>query len=335
MDNYIGIDVAKASLQVYIPKEDLDIEVSNTSSGLKSLCTNLKKIYQKDFDNVVFIYESTGSYSTMLERFCQTKSIKCFKVGSCQSSSFSKTIKNRNKTDKVDARMLSAMHILANEKDIKVPQRDEEAHKIRSFIKYYQFLNKDKVKLKNYLEAASYNFEDTYVLRRVKNRIKQISAEQEKIINKAMDVININLDYKKSYENITSIKGVGQKSGIILLYLFLRYPGASRQQITALSGLDPIQKESGTSIKHKTRISKQGLSLVRNILYMPVLGIVRYNNEMRNFYERLVDRGKPKRLAQIAVMRKVILLANSLYKNDQTYEPDRYLSFIQEKAKAA
>ncbi len=69
--------------------------------------------------------------------------------------------------------------------------------------------------------------------------------------------------------------------------------------------------------------------------YMPIIAMVRHNNEMQTFYERLVSRGKPKMLAQIAVMRKVILLAHSLYKNDQEYDPNRYLDFIQEKAKVA
>jgi hypothetical protein len=64
--------------------------------------------------------------------------ILCFKVGAYQSASFSKVIKNRNKTDKIDARMLSQMHILAKETDIKVPKRDEKAHQIRSYIKYME-----------------------------------------------------------------------------------------------------------------------------------------------------------------------------------------------------
>jgi len=104
---------------------------------------------------------------------------------------------------------------------------------------------------------------------------------------------------------------------------------ASRQQITALCGLDPTQRSSGTSVQHKERISKQGLSLVRAILYMPTLNTILYNPEMKFIYERLVGRGKPKMLAQMAIMRKVILLAHSLYKNNQEYDDKRYLHFTQ------
>ena len=329
MDKYIGIDVAKATLQIYIPKSDSDIEISNSSEGLKKLYSKLKKQYKKEIKNIVFVYESTGAYSTILEQFCQEKEILCFKVGAYQSASFSKVIKNRSKTDKIDARMLSQMHILAKEKDIKVPKRDEKAHQIRSYIKYYQSLVKEHRRQSNYLEASTYNLEDKFILKQVKKKITSIEKEQAMIIEKILEIIKANPIFKQAYENITSIKGVAEKSGIILLYLFLKYPNASRQQITALSGLDPVQRSSGTSVQHKEHISKQGLSLVRAILFMPTMVSIQHNKEMKLIYDRLLERGKPKMLAQMAVMRKIILLAHSLYKNNQKYDENRYLKFTE------
>lgn len=331
MNNYIGIDVAKATLQVYVPISELNLEIKNSLIGLKKLYIKLNKLYKNTINDIVFIYEATGSYSTILERYCQKNKIKCFKVGTYQSHSFSKVIKNRSKTDKIDAQMLSQMSILAKEKDIKIPSIDDSAHKIRSFIKYYHSLIKEERRVSNYLEAATFNFEDKYVLKRVKNKIELIKKEQALIIIQAMNLINSNDNYQEAYNNITSIKGVGQKSAIILLYLFLKYPNASRQHITALSGLDPIQRSSGTSVNQKQRISKQGLSLLRAIMFMPVLTTVKNNDEFRLFYNRLVERGKPKMLAQMAVMRKMILLAHSLYKNKEKYDPKRYLNFTQTK----
>ena len=227
--------------------------------------------------------------------------------------------------------MLSQMYILAKEKDIKVPKRDEKAHQIRSYIKYYQSLVKEHRRQSNYLEAATYNLEDKFILKQVKKKITSIEKEQTMIIEKVLEIIKSNPMYHQSYKNITSIKGIAEKSGIILLYLFLKYPNASRQQITALCGLDPIQRNSGTSVQHKERISKQGLSLVRAILYMPTLNTIVHNKEMKLIYDRLLERGKPKMLAQMAVMRKVILLAHSLYKNNQEYNEEKYLKFTQVK----
>ena len=78
--------------------------------------------------------------------------------------------------------MLSRMHILAKDDDIKVPSRDKEAHKIRSFVKYYQSLVKEHIRISNYLEAATFNLEDEYILKQVKKRIANIEQEQELII---------------------------------------------------------------------------------------------------------------------------------------------------------
>ena len=146
MDKYIGIDVAKATLQIYIPKNDSDLEIKNSPDGLKKLYSKLKKQYGKELNDIVFVYESTGSYSTYLEQFSESKNIKCFKVGAYQSASFSKVVKNRSKTDVVDARMLSNMSIVANNEDIKIPKRDVNAHQIRSYVKYYQSLVKEEVR---------------------------------------------------------------------------------------------------------------------------------------------------------------------------------------------
>jgi len=328
MNNYIGIDVAKATLQIYIPSGKIDIEISNTLTALKNLYSKLKKIYKKEIKDVVFVYESTGSYSSILEIFSQKQDVKCFKVGAVQSASFAKTIKNRSKTDKVDARMLSRMSILAKSKDIKVPYRDNKAHQIRSLMKYYQSLIKEENRHSNYKEAARYNNEDSYVLKRLEQKIKSLKKEQSSLIKKILQIIEDNDIYKKAYNNIISINSVGEKSAIILLYLFLRYPNASRQHITALCGLDPIHRESGTSLKKRARISKQGMSLVRNILFMPVMTAVVRNEEMKYHYEKLLERGKCKSLAQIAIMRKIVLLAHSLYKNDEKYDTIKYLNHL-------
>ena len=71
MENYIGIDVAKSTLQIYIPLNKMDVELENSTDGLKKLYSKLKKYYKKDIDEIVFVYESTGCNSTMLESYCE------------------------------------------------------------------------------------------------------------------------------------------------------------------------------------------------------------------------------------------------------------------------
>ena len=137
-------------------------------------------------------------------------------------------------------------------------------------------------------------------------------------------MINQDEDLKRKYEHITSIAGVGKITGVTLLHLFINYPNANSKQITSLVGLDPIRKQSGTSIQSKTRISKAGSRIYRGDLFMSAMVAIRYNEKMKVFYERLKDNSKQTTQAQAAVMRKLTILAHSLYKNEQMYDKDRY-----------
>ena len=329
MNKYIGIDVAKATLQVYIPKSNTDIEFENSPAGLKRLYAKLKKQYKDEYRSLIFIYEPTGSYSTLLDRFCMKHSIECFKVKPSQSSSFSASLDNRNKSDIIDARLLHEMGAIAKPKNITVPHVDEDAHLVQALYKYLRRIIKETTALSNYLEASLLHQEDPFIIKRLRSKIKTLEKEEKEITQKILTFINKNKTYKNNFENITSIKGVGPVSGIALFYLFLRYPNVSRNKLTALCGLDPITKSSGSSVNKKGRISKQGNKIIRSTLFMPVLCATTFNQELKTFYEHLKSNGKHSTVAQIAVMKKLILLAHSLYKNNEKYDPERYLKYQQ------
>jgi len=96
----------------------LDYEIKNTLDGLKKLSSKLKKLYKKEYDNLVFVYEPTGSYSEMLKKFCAKQSIKIFAINPKRSHNFAKANGNRNKTDIDDAKVLSEAIVLAKEDEI-------------------------------------------------------------------------------------------------------------------------------------------------------------------------------------------------------------------------
>ena len=90
---------------------------------------------------------------------------------------------------------------------------------------------------------------------------------------------------------------------------------------TALIGLDPIQRQSGTSVHGRSRISKHGNQMMRKSLYMPTLVSIQHNHKVKVFYERLVSKHKPKKATVIAAMRKLLLVAHAIYKNKTVYVP--------------
>ena len=327
MDNhYIGIDVGKASLEVYFPQEESSCQYDNSKEGIRNFYGKLKKLYPKELRNVVFIYEATGNYSHLLTRTCASKGTRVHIVRPRQSANFAKAIGSRSKTDKIDAKLLASMHVMFKGEEPEVPVIDETAETIRTLMSYYKHLQKERVQTHNFLESLRAKGGAEGVSQKLKARIQAIREEEVRIIQQIKSLIQADPHYAKGFANISSITGIGDVAAITLLYLFLNYPQASRKQITALAGLDPIIKESGTSVKRKSRISKQGNKLIRNLLFMPAMVAITRNEEMKGFYERLKQKGKHTTQAQVAVMRKLLLLAHALYKTNETYDPKRYLS---------
>jgi transposase len=321
MNEYIGIDVSKASLQCYIPAENEDIEIDNSKGGLSKLNRRLQRC-RKQGKEPILIFEPTGGYSVALKKFCASRAVQCFIVNPRQSANFLKALGERNKTDKVDARMLSQMHVLAGKGEIAVPVIDVLAEQIKERMGYYKLIQKQRVTMQNHLEAAKAKQSDAFIIKRLEKEVKRLKQEEQALIDSLLELIRENPSMQRKFESITSFKGIGPLAGLALLHLFLSYPDANRKQITALCGLDVVVAESGTSLRRKGRISKKGSKLYRGTLFMATMISIQHNPKMRAFYERLKENGKHSTAAQIAVMRKMILIAHSLFKNESIYDLD-------------
>ena len=319
MSYCIGIDVSKASLNVHISKNSQDLQIGNTLGAVKKLHSKLKKIYKKEIEEVIFIFEPTGSYSELLRKFCADKSIKCFIINPKQFSNYAKALGVEVKNDEVDARVLAQAITLAKPHKIKIPVYDADVEQIKELMSFYKFTTKQTAQLKGHLESLVAKDGDKFSIKELKKSIATSKEREKRIIEQVHEMIQGNPRYKKAYENITSIVGVGQIGGIALLHLFIKYPEANQRQITSLAGLNPVYKQSGSSLQTLSKISKSGSVFYRGALFMGVMTAVRYDENFKAFYARLKANGKHTTQAQIAVMRKMILVAHSLYNNDQQY----------------
>ena len=322
----IGLDVGKSSIAVHIPKSKLDIEIENNIKSLKSLYSKLKKIYKKEVAELVFVFEPTGNYSSVLHRFCAGKNIKIFMVNPKQSRNFAKAIAQRNKSDKIDAKVLSEAIVIAREDEVIVPVINPLVEEIKELISYYKLKLKQRVQLSNHLESLDFKQGNKSLIKRVKNEISQLKKIEESIIDEIYELMIKDVTLKNKYNAIISIDGIGKIAALMLLHLFIKYPNANQRQIISLVGLDPIIKESGTSVKGRSRISKAGGALYRGTLFMPTMSAIRYNEKMKLFYARLKIKGKHTTVAQIAVMRKLVTIAYSLYKSEELYNKTKYLN---------
>ena len=226
------------------------------------------------------------------------------------------------KNDIEDARVLSKALHLAKEGQVKVPVFNEDVEQIKELMSFYKFTKKQTTQQRNHLEALTSKGGDKFSITELKKSIQASKKQELKIIERVQALIDSTDEYRIAYENIVSIKGVGQIAGIVLLHLFLKYPDANQKQITSLTGLNPIYKQSGTSIQSGYRIAKSGAGLYRGTLFMATLSAIQHDKNFKALYDRLKAKGKHSTSAQIAVMRKIILTALSLYKNNRKYNED-------------
>jgi len=192
---------------------------------------------------------------------------------------------------------------------------------------YYKIKLKQRVQLSNHLEALRAKGKESSLTKRLNKEIKELKSVEEEVIEDIYQMIAKDEILIKKYESIISIDGIGKIAAIVLTHLFIRYPNANQRQIISLVGLDPIIRESGTSIKGKSRISKAGGRMYRGTLFMATMVATRYNEKMKLFYNRLKENGKHTTVAQIAVMRKLIIVAHSLFKSGEQYDKTKYLNY--------
>jgi len=241
-----------------------------------------------------------------------------------QARNFARAIAQRNKSDVIDARVLSEAIVVAREQEIRVPVIDPVVEEMKELMVYYKLRVKQRVQLSNHLESLVSRDGSKVLIRTVKTEIKSLKKSEDNIIEKVYSII-LESDYlSDKYDVITSIDGIGKIGGIVLLHLFIKYPHANQRQIISLAGLDPIIKESGTSVRGKSRISKSGSRLYRGTLFMAAMASTLHNAKMKVFYERLKAKGKHTTSAQIAVMRKLVVVAHSLYKSGEVYDKELY-----------
>jgi transposase len=320
----IGLDISKSTIAVYIPNGHLSLEIENTLKGIKGLYAKLKKLYKKELDDLVFVFEPTGSYSALLTKFCHEQKIKAFIINPKQSKNYAKALGRRNKTDRIDAEVLSKAISIAEEKEIAVPHIDEGVEEIKELMSYYRFVVKQRVKSGNHLEALESKDGSTYAIRELRKSIAASKRQEQEILARIFQLIASNEELAQGFENIRSITGVGEIAAIVLLHLFLRYPDANQRQIVSLTGLEPVEKASGSSVKGRPKISKAGSKLYRGSLFMSAMVSIRYNEQMKQFFDRLKANGKHTTAAQVAVMRKLVVIAHSLYKNNEKYNAEKY-----------
>ncbi len=319
----IGIDVSKKSLDVCIyegEKKSKLLKFNNEEKGYEKLLNYVEKEVEEG--EKIYIMESTGIYHLRLAIYLYKNGSKVVVLNPYVIKKYSEMQMKRSKTDEIDARLISEYGYENKKRLLYFKPNSQEQYEIEQMLKLISNYKDLISKLCNYREGIKHNpYPSSKVLRDIekqitnlKESIKKLEKEIEKKLKKS---------FKKEYEQLRSIKGVGamlSASIISILNNFEEFSNAKK--VSAYLGICPGVKESGTSVRGKGRIIKQGNRYIRKILYMCSITAMRYNKSCRELSERLKAKGKKWKEIVIAVANKLIRQAYGILKNGTFYEDD-------------
>lgn len=313
MSNYVGIDISKAFFDVALPASGKyrHLRFSNDDTGFKQLYEALKPLQPH------CIMEASGPYYLRLASYLHEKAVAVSVVNPLSIRRFCQMRLTRAKTDKKDALMIAAY----GETEQPGLWEPESGHllELRQLQMVAQSLEKTLHQHQRQLEALQ---QAPQVSRQARQSLMKMVAQAQKELEQVHNQMQalIKHHHGQLYERVTSIPGLGKKSSLLLLVItggFTRF--AHYKQLISYLGLSPRIFESGTSVKGRSRICKMGMSQVRAVLYVCSWSAIKCNKACRELYERLLARGKAKRLALVAVINKLLRQAFAVATSGQVY----------------
>ena len=312
---YVGIDISKAYFDVALPQAGKyrHLKLGNDDGGFKQLLSELQGgVYQ-------LVMEASGPYYMQLACFLCKHGIAVSVVNPLVVRRFCQMRMTRAKTDKKDAVMLAQYG--QSEKPALWQPEPGYVQELKQLEMVKQGLQKTRQQHSRQLEAlqeAGKGKGNKQALKSLKKMISQAEKELENV-EKQMQLL-IREHHQQLLERLNSIPGLGKKSTMLLIVLtggFTKF--AHYKQLISYVGLSPRIYESGTSVKGKARICKMGMSRIRAVLYVCSWSAIKCNKACKELYERLVAKGKAKRLALIAVVNKLLKQAFAVATKDEDY----------------
>ncbi len=306
----IGVDVAKHKLDIAIDEKTVQT-IDNEEESFKKLIRTLS-----DIKSICFVMEATGGYEKKRVNFLQSQDIAVAVVNAKRVRDYANAMGAYAKNDRIDAQMIRQFgQVSYTRKRLKLREfRTVTAQRLEERLRRRNQLVDQRAVEKQHLEAAS----DKETVRSIKRIIKQFDKEIEKIEVKIKADIEDNECLKKSHQRLIKVPGIGEITVLTLLTQLPELGRLSNKEIVALVGLAPYCNDSG----HKTgrRTIYGGRTLIRSTLYMATLSAVRYNKPIREFYQGLLARGKLKKVALVACMRKLVTILNSMTKAESEWD---------------
>lgn len=305
----VGIDVSKDFLDVHVG--DLALRrVPNRSSGLSVL----KRILSRYTVSLVLL-ESTGGYENLAVTYLQSLGYDVCVINPRQARDFARSMGRLAKTDRIDAQILcrlaDVIDVSPERARFVKPLTDERRQRLVSMVRRRRQLCDLMISERNRRAKT-----DSYGSESINTVLDFLTAEVARIDR------DISAHVGSCFSDISSLlqsfTGIGPVTASTLLGELPELGKLNRRQITALVGVAPFNRDSGY-MRGRRRISG-GRSGVRNVLFMAVLSAVRFNPVLKAFFARLVAAGKPKKVALVACMRRMVCILNAMLRDGSRFE---------------
>jgi transposase len=318
--HYTGIDISKSFFDVAVFEQG-DYRYYKFDNGEAGFAALLKVLPQES----IIVMEASGPYYLRLASYLSAKGRAVSVINPLVIRRFCQMRMSRAKTDKKDARMIAEYG--RSEKPALWQPPQQHVIALQQLEALLANLNKEYTAASNQLES----FTSSGMLdKRLEKLISKELQHKQELIDKLNDEMEelAKKHYPRMLADLESIPGIGRKTSMMLIVIsggFNRFD--NYRKLSSYIGICPRIFESGTSVKGKASICKMGMSRIRALLYICSWSAKRYNKACRELYERLIAKGKAKKLALIAVVNKLLKQAFAIATKQTTYQ-ENYANYI-------
>ena len=302
---FVGIDVSKAWLDVAEHEQATFFRVRNNDQGIAELVERLQEI-----EPTLVVLEATGGFEKLVVLELARADMPVVVTNPRRVRAFARSTGRLAKTDKLDAKVLAHFGFAIRPEPRTLPGEVEE--RLTGLLtRRRQILNMLTVE-KNRLQTVRAEMRADIV-----EHIRWLEAKLAKLDKTIEQFVEDTPIWKRKDAILQSVPGVGPVTSCTLLAMLPELGKLNRQQIAALVGVAPVNKDSGR--RQAKRRVYGGRATVRSVLYMAALSASKFNPVIREFYERLIKQGKEKKVALTACMRKLLVILNAMMRTNQSW----------------
>jgi transposase len=306
---FAGVDVAKDHLDVALRPGGDAWSVDNDAVGHEALIRRLRPA-----DPELIVLEATGGYQVPVAAALSTAGLPVAVVNPRQVRDFARATGQLAKTDRIDARTLAlfAERVRPEPRPLPDPMGEELRALVARRRQLLEMLGAEQNRMRHPSPPS--------VQKGLEKHVRWLKRQLEEVDDDLQSVVRNSPLWRARDDLLQSVPGIGPVTSRTLLAELPELGRLNRREIAALVGVAPLNRDSGRW--RGRRFVWGGRAPVRRTLYMAALTATRHNPVIRTFYERLLDRGKPHKVALTACMRKLIVILNAMAKSQQPWNPE-------------